>query len=193
MVAEELLYSFRSAEPILRLVDTIFDGPASEGLQSRIKHRPFDLEKPGRIDLWPFIEKSEAPDDVPWYAPVDTIPSGNPHRVLARQLATYLSEVLGNGVQLPGPDGNRVITAGDILILVQKRSAVFHALIKELKSCGLPVAGADRLKVNAELAVRDILSLLRFAETPEDDLSLAEALRSPLCGLSEGQLFEVAL
>ena len=82
--------------------------------------------------------------------------------------------------------------AGDILILVQNRGPLFNAILKELKSKGLPVAGADRLNVGEELAVRDILSLLKFAAMADDDLSLAEAMRSPLLGFSEGDLFAVA-
>ncbi|MCA8835615.1 MAG: double-strand break repair helicase AddA, partial [Proteobacteria bacterium] len=43
-----------------------------------------------------------------------------------------------------------------------------------------------------ELAVCDILSLLHFALLPSDNLSLAEALRSPLFNLSEQDLFALA-
>ena len=38
----------------------------------------------------------------------------------------------------------------------------------------------------------DLLSLARFALLPEDDLSLAEALRSPLCDVDEDQLFALS-
>ena len=44
----------------------------------------------------------------------------------------------------------------------------------------------------AELAVRDVVALLGFLATPEDDLSLATVLRSPLVGLSEQALFDLA-
>lgn len=54
------------------------------------------------------------------------------------------------------------------------------------------IAGADRLKVMSELAVKDIGALLAFLATPEDDLSLATALRSPLFGLGQQQLFTLA-
>jgi len=43
-----------------------------------------------------------------------------------------------------------------------------------------------------ELAVKDVLALLSFLNTPEDDLSLASVLRSPLFGLGEDQLFRLA-
>jgi ATP-dependent helicase/nuclease subunit A len=186
----DLAYSFRSADPILRLVDKVFDGPAGTGFLKKVLHRPFKVNLPGRVDLWPFEEKQENKDETPWFKPVDTPEPDNPQSVLARKIADWIGGLLASGHELPGT--GRAIEAKDFLILVQGRRPIFHNIIKELKARNLPVAGADRLNVGEELAVRDILSLLKFADLPEDDLSLAEALRSPLLGFSEGDLFVVA-
>ncbi len=78
------------------------------------------------------------------------------------------------------------------MILVQRRGDLFHAIIRKLKHARVPVAGADLLRMGGELAVLDLLAALRFAATPSDDLSLAAFLRSPLGGLSERELFELA-
>ena len=78
------------------------------------------------------------------------------------------------------------------MILVQRRGDLFHAIIRELKRARVPVAGADLLRMGGELAVNDLLAALRVAATPSDDLSLAALLRSPLGGLSERDLFELA-
>ena len=75
---------------------------------------------------------------------------------------------------------------------MQSRGPLFHAIIRELKAANVPVAGADRLLILQELAVQDLLSLLRFLLTPGDDLSLAEFLRSPIGGLDEAALFSLA-
>ena len=79
-----------------------------------------------------------------------------------------------------------------MLILVQRRSALFAEIIRACKAAGLPIAGADRLKLGAELAVKDLAALLAFLATPEDDLSLAAVLRSPLFGWTEAELFRLA-
>ncbi|MET0170260.1 MAG: 3'-5' exonuclease, partial [Aliihoeflea sp.] len=42
------------------------------------------------------------------------------------------------------------------------------------------------------IAVKDLMAIGRFALQPEDDLSLAALLRSPIFGLSEDWLFEIA-
>ena len=53
----DLLYSFRSAQPILALVDAVFRGPAAQGLAGPVTHHPIDPGAPGRVELWPFLAK----------------------------------------------------------------------------------------------------------------------------------------
>lgn len=197
LVDRELLHSFRSAPPILNLVDHIFAGYAGAEMKAPPLHKPFHNTKPGRVDLWPFIEKEKAPDKEVWYRPIDLPAPNDPKQELARRIAHNLRDLLDSRQIIKVENEYRPITAGDILILVQGREAqsptsLFREILKELKSKGIPVAGADRLNVGDELAVRDILSLLQFANMADDDLSLAEAMRSPLLNMSEGELFSVA-
>ncbi len=189
---QDLLFSFRSAEPILKLVDHTFIGDARKGIIGEVLHRTFKTEKPGRVELWPLIEAISVPEDKPWYEPLDRPGESDPRQLLAVKIALWIDTAIQEGRQIGDGDNLRPVHAGDFLILVQKRSFLFRAIIKELKAYGLDVAGADRLKIGDELAVKDILSLLRFAATPEDDLSLAEVMRSPLLNVTEGELFTLA-
>ncbi len=182
--------SFRSAPPILSLVDQVFSGDARGGVAGEISHIAVDDALPGRVELWPFYEKEPAEEMLPWDAPVDALPPGDPVLLLAEDVAARVAEIIKTKVVLPGK--KRPVQAGDFLILVQARGELFKALLKELKAAGVPVAGADRLKVAEELAVKDLLALLQFAANPRDDLALACALRSPLCGVSEAGLFSLA-
>ncbi|MCC7320099.1 MAG: double-strand break repair helicase AddA [Rubellimicrobium sp.] len=188
-----LAHSFRSAPVILRAVDEVFQGPHLSGLGAEApQHRAFHAGMPGRVDLWPPVpvpEKEEESTD--WTAPVDRIGTRHPARILSDRVADAVRDMVEGGV-LPGVGGARRIGAGDILILVQRRSDLFHAIIRGLKTRGVKVAGADRLRVGAELAVRDIGALLRFLALAEDNLSLAEALRSPLFGWTEQELYTLA-
>jgi ATP-dependent helicase/nuclease subunit A len=191
---EEMLleYSFRSAEPILRLVDTTFDAARGTGLGGEVRHRAFFADLPGRVDLWPPVEKAEKPEQGQWFDPVDLRSDTHENAVLARQIAAEIARLIAAGTQIPDGNGARPLRAGDFLILVQRRRDLFHEIIRACKSQGLPIAGADVLKLGAELAVRDISALLAFLATPEDDLSLAAALRSPLFGWSEDALYRLA-
>ncbi len=91
-----------------------------------------------------------------------------------------------------GKQFTRRINAGDILILVQKRKAVFEAVLKGLRDAKLPVAGADKLTLSEHIAVQDLLALADVMFMPSDDLSLAVVLKSPIFGLSEQDIFALA-
>src|SRR3546814_2334146 len=77
---------------------------------------------------------------------------------------------------------------GDIMILVRKRSDLARLIVARLYEEKVPVAGIDRLRLNAPLAVRDLLAALRFALQPQDDLNLANLLVSPLIGWTQDDL-----
>ncbi|MDX8350543.1 double-strand break repair helicase AddA [Cognatiyoonia sp. IB215446] len=190
-------HSFRSAQSILSVVDATFTDDLAEGMDDQLSHIAFKQNMPGRVDLWPVIEKSGQEDNRPWYQPVDQ-PSATDHTILmAKRVASQIKHMIDHE-RLPVELGNtdhyqsRPITEGDFLILVQRRSELFAEIIRACKNAGLEIAGADRLRVGAELAVKDITALLNFLALPEDDLSLAAALRSPLFGWSEQDLFTLA-
>lgn len=190
-------FSFRSSAAILRMVDQTFDNRTQAGFVQDSKHIAFKSDLPGRVDLWPVVEKLDDDDDREWYDPIDRRSSKHHTVVLADQIACAIGTLINDKHTIPddGPNGTiikRHIKAGDFLILVQRRSALFREIIRACKENALPIAGADRLKVGAELAVRDLGALLSFLATPEDSLSLATVLKSPLFGWTEQQLFDVA-
>lgn len=187
-----LEYSFRSSAAILSLVDHTFDGRSASGFTASEKHRAFKDQLPGRVDLWPVVEKAKDVEKQDWYLPVDQRGPTDHNVILAKQIATYIHGLITQKTLIPHDDGPRPIRAGDIMILVRSRSALFQEIIRSCKDIGLPMAGADRLKVQKEMAVRDLLAFLNFLATPEDDLALAIALKSPLFGWDEQRLFDLA-
>lgn len=187
-----LLHSFRSSLAVLRLVDLTFAREAAPGLGGVPEHFAYHDEMPGRVDLWPAVPQPEKPQPSDWADPVDLPGEDSATVVLARAVAAEIRAMISAGTQIPLAGGKRPVHPGDFLILVQRRSALFFEMIRACKEAGLAVAGADRLRLGGELAVKDIVSVLAFLATPEDDLALAEALRSPLFGLSEAELFALA-
>ena len=65
-------------------------------------------------------------------------------------------------------------------------------MIRALKEKGVPVAGADRLNIGEHIAVMDLVAAGRAALLPDDDLTLATALKSPLVGLTDDDLIRIA-
>ena len=186
-------YSFRSSRAVLDVVDATFGNAFPAALGDPPRHLAFFDSLPGRVDLWPLIPKADATKDEDGWNPVDLI-SDNHHTVeLARMIAAEISSMIESGVQIPTAKGQtRPVQAGDVLILVQTRGTLFGQIIRACKQAGLPIAGADRLKLGEELAVKDLVALLSLLATPEDSLSLAAVLRSPLFGWSEDRLFRLA-
>lgn len=190
-------HSFRSSQAILSVVDQTFVGDRGQGMDDSLSHIAFKENMPGRVDLWPVIEKSQVEDNRAWYEPVDA-PSATDHTVLmAQRVAEKIRYMIAHET-VPEEIGNtgnyvrRPITEGDFLILVQRRSDLFAEIIRACKAANLKIAGADRLRVGAELAVKDLAAVLSFLALPEDDLSLAAALRSPLLDWSEQDIFTLA-
>jgi len=191
-----LVTSFRSAPGILSYVDAVFAGEAAVGLTvsgDPVTHEAHRERDASRVDLWPLVEPDPTEDPPPWWTPVDTPPPGSAKARLARMLADEIGRMIDED-RLPAKEGRpgRRLRPGDILVLVTRRDALAQGLIRELKGRGLPVAGSDRLSLAEELAVKDLLALVKVAVTPGDDLSLAALLRSPLCDVSEDDLFALA-
>ena len=137
----------------------------------------------------------ETPTDkteTPWYDPVDLPNPQKPAFVLAAQVAAFIDDALKAPPLIRDGQAERPLEAGDVLILVRRRGSLFSQLIKELKGRGLPILGADRFTVTEQLAVQDLMALLRVLATPADDLSLAAVLRSPLFGLDDDALYRLA-
>ncbi len=86
----------------------------------------------------------------------------------------------------------RRLSYGDVLVLVRRRGNAFDAVIQALKHANIPVAGADRLKLTEHIAIIDLMNLADALLLPQDDLALAVALKSPLFGLSDDDLFTLA-
>ncbi|MEO0357552.1 MAG: 3'-5' exonuclease, partial [Pseudomonadota bacterium] len=166
------------------------------GLGQPSHHLAFKSNLPGRVDAWAFVPASPNTSDGDWTDPVD-LPADDHHdKVLANHIAQNIADMLKTG-QLPvendGPISMRKIEPRDILILVRSRqAALFSEIHRACKGHKLPVSGYDRLTVTEELAVKDILALLSFLATPEDDYALACALKSPLFGWSEQDMFDLS-
>ena len=204
-----LQMSFRSAPQILKLVDQVFY--AGRGGQAMFDSKVFPSvsdrgvhfahrSDPGIVEFWPAAKKINTErDEKPWKPePVDALQVSDPREQLARAIAARVKTWLANKTPVydrknkDGKPRSRSIRPEDIMILVTKRLPFFDALIRNLKEEGVPVAGADRLKLTDSIAVLDLLSLAKFCLLPEDDLSLAEVLKSPVFGWDDEQLFDIA-
>jgi ATP-dependent helicase/nuclease subunit A len=188
---QPLIVSRRSAPDVLAFVDEVFRG-SDHGLTfsgAAITHAAHRDTAKGGIEFWPALKPDDSDDIDPW-APVDEVQRDSPVARLARQVADRIAGWLTSGAQLPGHD--RPIRPQDIMILLPRRDPFGSEVIRQLKLRRVPVAGADRMRLTQQIAVMDLIALGRFVLQRDDDLNLAALLRSPLCGLSDDELFTLA-
>lgn len=197
----ELNLSYRSTAAILTIVDEIFANSQTQQGVSFGKtdivhhvHREVPIDQlPGLVELWPLISAEnyeENTEKCGWPLPLERVEGKSPQL----KLAHFLADQIASWIQSKGvlPSTNDSIQPKDILILVRKRGELADEIIRALKKRRIPVAGSDRLVLTDHIAVMDLLALGQFILLPEDDLTLACVLRSPLIGLSEEDLFTLS-
>jgi ATP-dependent helicase/nuclease subunit A len=179
--------SLRSGANVLSAVDIVFRPGAVALSLTRDEagvpdHIALASAAPGDVEIW----DTEKPDKNggetdPWNAPFDRPNRSKPHVKLAERIAASVKSSIAGGRR-----------AGDVLILVNRRGALFEAIIRALKRAHVAVAGADRLVLSEHIAVMDLMVLADALLLPDDDLALATALKSPLFGLDDDDLIALA-
>ncbi|MCJ9428316.1 double-strand break repair helicase AddA [Kordiimonas marina] len=191
--------SFRSGGAVLGLVDAVFhaEAAASIGLSAddeAVEHRYIREGHGGLVELWPLEEPTpeadDAAEDEGWVPPTRQESAHDAEQRTAWRIARRIRAMLDEGEILESK--GRPIRAGDILVLVRRRTAFVDHLVRALKATGIPVAGRDRMVLTDELPVMDLLALAHFALLPTDDLTLATVLKSPFVGLDDDALFRLA-
>ena len=190
---EPLNLSFRSSPPILQLVDAVFEAAdARDGVTAGAwrEHGCFWAERPGLVEVWPLVKVEPPPAQPAWQLPDQHEPADKAEHSLARLIAERIKIWLTD--ETPLASTGRAMTAGDVMILLPRRGILQELLVRQLKRLRVPVAGADRLALIDEIAVMDLAALGDALLLPEDDLTLAAVLKSPLFGLGEEDLFDLA-
>jgi ATP-dependent helicase/nuclease subunit A len=191
-----LSLSFRSVPGVLATIDKVFEhGDHKNGLTDEVwmPHQPLKRELPGLVEIWPLVKDAESDPPLGWNLPPELHDAQDPADVVAHRVAqkieALISSEFAHDVE---PPRRRPVRPGDVLILVRKRGDFFESMIRALKQCGIPAAGADRLDLLDHIGVMDLIAAGRAALTPEDDLTLACVLKSPLIGLDDNDLLRIA-
>jgi ATP-dependent helicase/nuclease subunit A len=189
-------YSFRSGQAILKSVDHVF---REETIYRSIHaeknyplHEALPDAGPSQIDLWELSVADGKQDIEGWRAPFDGVPVTSAEVKLSKRIQIEIRRLVTGGTMTGRLGNRRRLTYGDVLVLVRRRGNLFDAVIQALKHAGIPVAGADRLKLTEHIAIIDLMNLADALLLPQDDLALAVALKSPLFNLAEDELFTLA-
>ncbi len=186
-----LSQSFRSTKPILDFVNAVIDtvGPENFGIKDEIEEHFSAKPAFGLVELLAPVSAVTAADET-----TDTDSEdeegwiSNEKRLLAEKLADHVKALIDAKPYLVTKE--RHLQPGDIMFLLRTRGDLASLLVAQLHERGVPVAGIDRLRLLQPLVVQDLLAAVRFVLQPEDNLSLACLLVSPLIGWSQEQLLE---
>ena len=180
-----LTHSFRSTRTVLEFVDAAIDaiGEPGLGIEGPVERHASEVPGPGSVTLWPAISAGGSEDDEEGWVD-DAV------RKLAVDIARAVKGWIDGGLMLESK--GRPLRPEDVMILVKRRGDLASLIVARLYAEGVPVAGVDRLRLNAPLAVQDLLAAIRFVLQPDDDLSLASLLVSPMIGWTQDDLKHAA-
>ncbi|WP_435372171.1 double-strand break repair helicase AddA [Sphingomonas faeni] len=182
-----LRHSFRSTRTVLEFVDAAIDaiGEPGLGIAGEVEQHASEVAGPGTVTLWPPVSAGGSDDDEEGWVD-DAV------RKLASDIARAVKGWLAPETGLMLESKGRRLRPEDVMILVKRRGDLASLIVARLYAEGVPVAGVDRLRLNAPLAVQDLLATIRFVLQPEDDLSVAALLVSPLIGWTQDELMAAA-
>jgi ATP-dependent helicase/nuclease subunit A len=187
--------SFRSTAPVLALVDAVFANPLAcpgvVGPDETLTHHADRAGHAGLVEIWPLAPHPDPAPHRPWTVPEQNQSQTSGRQLLADTLARWIRDQTSGSVLLESKA--RPLAAGDVLILVRRRDEFARALVRALKTQGVPVAGLDRLVLTDQPAVQDLMALADALLLPSDDLTFACLLTSPLGGLTDDELSAIAM
>ena len=185
------------SQPCWHAVDAVF--AAARGAQRRGRAggdaAPCTerADAPGLVELWPLALPAERDGrDRAWPLPDDASAGDEPRAPASRAAIARHDPAAGSTAARSLASTGRAVRPATSWSCCGRRGIVQELLVRALKQRGVPVAGADRLALTDHIAVQDLMALGRSLLLPEDDLNLACLLKSPLVGLDEDELFELA-
>jgi ATP-dependent helicase/nuclease subunit A len=186
-----LSQSFRSTEPVLHFVNAVIEttGVENFGISGEIADHYSLKPAIGLVELLAPVVAG-ASDDGAAYDNGDDEENWitDEKRLLAERLADHAKALIDERPWLASQ--GRFLQAGDIMFLLRSRGELASLLVAQLHERRVPVAGVDRLRLAQPLVVQDLLAVIRFVLQPEDDLSLACILVSPIVGWTQCDLLK---
>lgn len=174
--------SYRTASAVLEIVDKTFE---QLGVQFT-SHVSARENAPGKVAAWPLTKKMDH-ELPPWGLIEEGQSFVTTEQEHAKALAIHIAELLKSPVILPST--GQAVRPEDVLVLFQKRSNLMHELEDALTAQNIPSSGMDRLLLNEQIIIKDLLALGHFALLPEDDYTLACILKGPFVGATEKELY----
>ena len=183
----------RNAPPVMQLVNAVMGQAQAQGEFQGFRVHTTESTDAGAVLRLPQIQRPKA--DLKNTTEQDqasenwrdslTTPQELPEETLrtleCRQAALWLAQQMGGGLH-----------PRDIMVLARKRDRL-AVMQDELRALHIPALQPEKADLGEAPEVQDIVALLDALVSPAHDLSLARALKSPLFGVSDEALVQLAL
>ena len=185
----------RNSAAVIRTVNAVMGAAVlADGYEGFRPHTSAS-QAPGLVEQLPVIARQWAGDDSDaskatgepaglWRDSLTTpreLPEETLRTLEARQAAAFIAQRLANDLK-----------PADIMVLSRKRAGLLP-LQTELRLLGIAAQIGEKTDLIDCCEVLDVVALLDALVSPQHDLSLARALKSPLFGLSDEALVDIAL
>ena len=185
-------HTHRNAPQLLGIINQVMGQAQEEGRYDGFRAHTTESTGAGLAGRLPQIERVQRPtvDANDPDAPLEwrdslTVPRELPEEKLVtlecRQAAMWIAAQLADGVD-----------PGDIMVLARRRDRL-GVMEDELRALHIPAQQPEKTELGEASEVQDVVALLDVLVSPTHDLSLARALKSPLFGLPDEALVEIAL
>ncbi len=206
----------RSSVAVIATVNSVMasarDNDGYEGFRA---HTSASVDAGRVLRLPPILrqEKNQAPESAGWRDSLTT-PREEPEETLrtleARQASAWIQSQIASGEMAPtlvasrtalppeeahfflGRPGEKILKPSDIMVLSRKRASLLP-LQEELRALSIPAQIGEKTELIDCCEVLDVVALLDVLVSPQHDLSLARALRSPLFSLSDDALVQIVV
>lgn len=177
----------RNAPEVLARVNQAMEKAQQDAEYSDFRTHSTESDEAGMVGALPPIprpEKSDAGEEaLHWrdsLAEPQTVEEETLRTLECRQAAAWIAGCIASGTP-----------ASRIMVLARK-SAPLRVLRDELRALAIPCALADKQALADQPAVQDVLALVDALLSPDNDLALARALKSPLFGADDADLVRLA-
>jgi len=179
----------RNTPQVLAAVNAVMSHAQGENEFDGFREHTTESSEEGAVLRLPRIErdaiaKPEAADGLEWRDSLMTpreLPEEKLLVIEARQAAAWIASLIAKGTK-----------PGEIMVLSRKRDRL-AILEDELRNLHVPAQQPERKDLGEAPEVQDIVALLDVLVSPQHDLSLARALKSPLFGFDDDALVTIAL
>lgn len=182
-------HTHRNAPGVLAAVNAVLGAAQAQGEYEGFRPHTTESAQAGGLAALPQVPRAQkqaagaqAPEG--WRDSLTT-PREEPEERLVtlecRQAAGWLAAQLAAGTR-----------PGDIMVLARKRERL-AAMEAQLRARNIPTQQPERTDLSEAPEVKDLVALLDALVSPTHDLSLAQALVSPLFGVGDAALVELAL